>query len=42
MCIISPKNKPLEEESPEELSPEGKKYMKFRDLNILFKYRRNM
>ena len=25
MCIISPKNKPLEEESPEELSPEGEK-----------------
>jgi hypothetical protein len=47
LCTISPENKPPEEETPEELSPEvesfeEKKYLKLRDLDILFKYTRNM
>jgi hypothetical protein len=47
LCTISPENKPLEEETPEKLSlevesPEEKRYLKLRDLDILFKYRRNM
>jgi hypothetical protein len=43
LCIISPENKPSEEETLEELSPEvesseKKRYLKLRDLDILFKY----
>jgi hypothetical protein len=45
LCTISPKNKPPKEETPEEFSPEvespeEKKYLKLRDLDTLFKYRR--
>jgi hypothetical protein len=45
LCTISPENKPPEAETPEELSlevesPEEKRYLKLRDLDILFKYRR--
>jgi hypothetical protein len=42
LCTISPENKPetLEELSPEMESPEEKRYLKLRDLDILFKYRR--
>jgi hypothetical protein len=47
LCTISPENKPPEEETPKELSPEvesreEKRYLKLRDLDILFKYRRNI
>jgi hypothetical protein len=47
LCTISPENKPSEKETPEELfpkieSPEEKRYLKLRDLDILFRYRRNM
>jgi hypothetical protein len=47
LCTISPENKPPEEEIPKELSPEvesreEKRYLKLRDLDILFKYRRNI
>jgi hypothetical protein len=45
LCTISPENKPPEEETPKELSlevesPEEKRYLKLRDFDILFKYRR--
>jgi hypothetical protein len=47
LCTISPENKSpkektLEKLSPEVESPEEKRYLKLRDLDILFKYRRNM
>jgi hypothetical protein len=38
LCTISPENEPPEEETPEE---KKKWYLKFQDLDILFK-RRNM
>jgi hypothetical protein len=45
LYTISPENKPPKKETPEELSPkmeslEEKRYLKLRDLDILFKYRR--
>jgi hypothetical protein len=47
LCTISPENKLQEEETPEELSleveyPKEKRYLKLRDLDILFTYRRTM
>ena len=45
--MISLENKPPEEETPKQLSPEmespeEKRYLKLRDLDILLKYRRDM
>ena len=45
--MISLENKPPEEETPKKLSPEmespeEKRYLKLRDLDILFKYKRDM
>ena len=37
LYTISLENKPPKEETSEELSPEEKRYLKLRDLDILFK-----